>query len=150
MTRRLAIVSHKYITIGSIRRDVPRTRGARNATLQVKIDAVRRIRAGMTQTAVASAIGVDPSTVSRWWRQSRRGGAYALMNRPVPGRPRKLPELEVRQLAGDLRMGPAAHGFRERRWTLVLVADLIRRTQGVSYHPSHVWKFLRANGISYD
>ena len=48
----------------------------------------------------------------------------------------KLPELLVR--------GAEAHGFRGEIWTCERVAIVIRREFGVSYHPAHVSRVLRA------
>ena len=127
-----------------------RTPGARTATPQVRIAAVRLVRSGMTRSAVARAFGLDPSTVSRWWRLSRTGGSNALLRRPVPGRPRRLQASQVRQLGPYLKRPPSAVGLAGPRWTLALVADLIRRLYGVSYHPSHVSRLLKDAGLLQD
>src|SRR2546425_13359241 len=124
-----------------------RTHGAKTKSTDVKIAAVRLVRSGMSQTAVASAFAVHPSTVSRWWRLARTGGANALARRPVSGRPSKLPPKELRRLAALLGQPPSQHGLEGHRWTLALVAELIRRTFGVTYHPSHVWRLVHGPGI---
>jgi transposase len=48
----------------------------------------------------------------------------------------KLPEL--------LERGAEAHGFRGEVWTCERVAIVIRREFGVSYHPAHVSRLLKA------
>jgi len=126
---------------------VARTPGAKTKSVDVKIAAVRLVRSGMPQTGVAAAFGVHPSTVSRWWRLARTGGANALARRPVSGRPPKLPPKELRRLATLLGQPPSQQGLLGHRWTLVLVAELIRRTFGVTYHPSHVWRLIHDQGI---
>src|SRR5215208_3074375 len=40
--------------------------------------------------------------------------------------------------------GAAAHGFRGEVWTCERVAIVIRREFGVSYHPAHVSRLLKA------
>lgn len=127
-----------------------RTPGANTASPQVKIAAVRLVRSGMSRSAVGRTMGLSASTISRWWRLARKGGANALFPRPVSGRPRKLPEKDLRRLAADLRGRPSAVGLRAERWTLALVADLIRREFGVAYHPSHVSRLLRGARLAYD
>lgn len=47
-----------------------------------------------------------------------------------------LPEL--------LKRGPEAFGFRGDVWTRERVATVIRREFGVSYHPGHVGRLLKA------
>jgi putative transposase len=124
-----------------------RTSGAKTKSVDVKIAAVRLVRSGMSQAAVATAFGVHPSTVSRWWRLARTGGANALALRPVSGRPPKLPPKELRRLTTLLGQPPSQHGLPGHRWTLALIAELIRRTFSVTYHPSHVWRLIRDRGI---
>jgi transposase len=48
----------------------------------------------------------------------------------------KLPEL--------LERGAEAHGFRGEVWTCERVARVIRKEFGVSYHPAHVSRLLKA------
>ena len=48
----------------------------------------------------------------------------------------KVPEL--------LERGAEAHGFRGEVWTCERVARVIRREFGVSYHPAHVSRLLKA------
>jgi len=122
-----------------------RAHGSQNAPTQVKVAAVRLVRSGMTQAAVAGAFGVDPSTVSRWRRLARSGGANALAPRPVSGRPPKLSRKDLGHLAALLKRPPEAFGLRGPRWTASLAADLIRKMHGVHYHPSHVWRLLRVH-----
>ena len=50
-----------------------------------------------------------------------------------------LPELLAR--------GAPAHGFRGEVWTCERVARLILREFGVSYHPAHVSRIVRALGL---
>src|SRR5215217_572847 len=40
--------------------------------------------------------------------------------------------------------GAQAHGFRGEVWTCERVAEVIRREFGVSYHPAHVSRLLKA------
>jgi transposase len=51
-----------------------------------------------------------------------------------------LPEL--------LAQGAQAHGFRGEVWTCERVAIVIRKEFGVSYHPAHVSRVVRALGLS--
>jgi len=104
---------------------------------------------GWSQQRIAEALGVSKGAVSQWMKRARDGGGVeALKRRPAPGaRPRlseeqrmKLPELLVR--------GVEAHGFRGEVWTCERVAIVIRREFGVSYHPAHVSRVVRALGLS--
>src|SRR3712207_1259104 len=52
----------------------------------------------------------------------------------------KLPELLAREAP--------ARGFRGEVWTCARVAEVIRKEFGVSYHPAHVSRLVRALGLS--
>jgi len=41
-----------------------------------------------------------------------------------------------------------ACGFPNELWTLKRIATLVRKTFGVRYHPSHLWRVLRGCGWS--
>ena len=52
------------------------------------------------------------------------------------------------QLPALLAHGPEAYGFRGDVWTTKRVALVINRTFGVRYHPAHVSRLLRREGVS--
>jgi transposase len=55
------------------------------------------------------------------------------------------PELEQRAKVPELlERGAKAHGFRGEAWTCERVAIVIRREFGMSYHPAHVSRLLKA------
>ena len=78
------------------------------------------------------------------WRRSRsfkaptRSGSTVAPERDEQRA--KVPEL--------LERGAEAHGFRGDVWTCERVATVIRREFGVSYHPAHVSRVVRALGLS--
>jgi len=114
----------------------------------------RRLRAwelsntGWSQSRIAAAFGVTQGAVSQWIARGRAGAEAALRTQPRPGAPRKLGSRERGQLRDLLAQGAEAHGFVGAIWTCPRVAALIARTWGVSYHPSHVGRLLRALGWS--
>ena len=93
---------------------------------------------------VARQIGCSPASVSRWQAEVRARGPDALRAKPAPGRPPRLLPRQRRRLGRLLLQGATAHGFTTDLWTLPRVAAVIARTFGVTYHPAHVWKILRA------
>ncbi len=113
----------------------------------------RRLRAfelkqqGWSQQRIAEALGVSKGAVSQWMKRARDGGGgvEALKRRPAPGARPRLSEEQRAKLPELLERGAEAHGFRgeawtcERAWLLV-----IRREFGVSYHPAHVSRLLKA------
>lgn len=128
---------------------MPRTRGAKTATLEVKLVAMRMLDQGMAREAVADALGRNPLTIWKWRRAYREQGETGLERQPVSGRPRKLQDRELRKLMFHLAKGATAYGFKSDVWTLKRIAAVILREFGVKYHPGHVWKLLQRLGFSH-
>jgi transposase len=115
----------------------------------------RRFRAfelkqqGWSQQPIAEALGVSKGAVSQWMKRARHGGGVeALKRQPAPGALPRLSEDQRAKLPELLAQGAQAHGFRGEVWTCERVAIVIRREFGVSYHPAHVSRVVRALGLS--
>ena len=110
----------------------------------------RRFRAlelkeqGWKQTHIAEALGVSEGAVSQWMKRAREKGVQALRHNPPPGAPPRLSEQQRARVPELLAQGPEAHGFRGDVWTCERVAIVIRKEFGVSYHPAHVSRLLKA------
>jgi transposase len=110
--------------------------------------AVAMLRAGKGVREVALRVGVHAGSVSRWKAMFEAGGQEGLKAKPPPGRQARLSKAQRRRLPALLRRGPRAWGYKTDLWTLKRVAEVIERTLAVSYHPSQVWRILRALGWS--
>jgi len=114
----------------------------------------RRLRAwelhqkGWKQCQIAEALGVTPGAVSQWLKRAREGGVEALLAHKAAGPTPRLTAEQRAHLLELLKGGAEAFGFRGDIWTCSRVAKVIRREFGVSYHPSHVGRILRACGWS--
>jgi transposase len=111
----------------------------------------RRLRAfelkqeGWSQQQIADALGVSKGAVSQWMKRAREGGGpQALKRQPAPGATPRLSEEQRAKVPELLERGAEAHGFRGEAWTCERVATVIRREFGVSYHPAHVSRLLKA------
>ncbi len=110
----------------------------------------RRLRAfelkerGWKQTQIADALGVTEGAVSQWMKRAREKGVEGLRHKPPPGATPRLSEDERARLPELLVRGAEAHGFRGEVWTCERVAKVIRKEFGVSYHPAHVSRLLKA------
>jgi transposase len=105
--------------------------------------------AGEEPARVAELVGVAAQTARAWRRAYRAGGRAALASRKPPGRPPELAAADRERLAGLLERAPAEHGFDRYLWTTQLVADLVAREFGVSYHHDHVGVLLGAMGFTH-
>lgn len=98
---------------------------------------------------IAAILQVDPQTVRTWRRRYRAQGRAALVSKKPPGRPLELGLEQRQQLAQLLLKPPAQHGFDKYLWTQQLIADLIKREFGVSYHHDHVGDILHRIGFTH-
>jgi transposase len=114
----------------------------------------RRMRAwelhleGWRGTDIAAALGVSAGAVSGWLKRARAAGVAALRRRPAPGPTPKLTEAQRARLPGMLAKGAEAYGFVGAVWTTKRVAAVIQREFGVRYHPAHISRLLRQEGLS--
>jgi transposase len=92
--------------------------------------------------AIARDLKVSRQSVSRWYREWRRGGTNALRGTGRAGRKPRLDRRQLRAVEKALCRGSRAHGFTSDLWTLPRVGMVIERVTGVRYHPGHVWKIL--------
>jgi len=114
----------------------------------------RRLRAfelhqmGWKQKDIAAALGVTKGAVSQWLKRAKEGGIEGLRRRKAPGATPRLTPHQRAQIPSLLARGAESFGFRGDIWTQPRVAVVIRRTFGVSYHPSQVGRILQACGWS--
>jgi transposase len=112
----------------------------------------RRLRAwelhqqGWKQTAIAAALGVTQGAVSQWIKRGTAGGVPGLRRRPAPGATPRLTNEQRAQLVDALATGAPAFGFIGEVWTTKRIATVIKECFGVSYHPAHVSRLVRALG----
>src|SRR2546426_10513764 len=99
---------------------------------------------GWKQKDIAVALGVSKGAVSQWLKRARTQGVEALRRHPAPGPQGKLSAEQVAQLPEVLARGAEAFGYRGQVWTTKRVAEVIKRIFGVSYHPAHCSRILRA------
>src|SRR5215472_7952532 len=99
---------------------------------------------GWKQQDIAAALGVTPGAVSQWLKRGREQGLEGLRRHPAPSRQPKLTAEQLTQVLKLLERGAEAHGFRGQVWTCRRVAEAIRRSYGITYHPAHVSRLLHA------
>ena len=77
---------------------MPRTAGAKTASIEEKLTAVRLISSGVPLTKVAQALGRSRIVIWKWKVAFSKKGEEGLRRKPVSGRPRKLGDKELRKL----------------------------------------------------
>ena len=104
--------------------------------------------AGKTPDQIAADLQCHPQTVRVHVARFNQQGIDGLGVQPGSGRKPRLTADDIERIKAALKRGPEALGYETGLWTAWRVADLIERECGVTYHPGHVWKVLRALGWS--
>jgi transposase len=121
-----------------------------HAALQVmRQQAVKAVRNGQSVESVAAAYGLNVRTIFRWMASFVSGGQNALLAKPIPGRPPKLSEQEMRWLANAIKdNSPQQYKFAFGLWTLTLIGALIERQFGHKLSVATVSRIMRVLGYS--
>jgi transposase len=98
---------------------------------------------GWNQQQIAAALGVTQGTVSKWLHCGHTLGVAALRRKQARGRTPRLTTAQLARLPDLLHQGAEAFGFRGALWTRARVAEVIKRTFGVSYHVAHISRLLK-------
>jgi len=119
-------------------------------TLQVmRQQAIRAVREGQTATSVAASFGLNVRTVFSWLAKFSDGGEEALLAKPIPGRPAKVSDEEMRWIAQAVRdHTPQQLGLEYGLWTLSLIAKLINREFGKSMSLAAVRRIMKLLNFS--
>jgi transposase len=110
---------------------------------QRRVKGVRLLQQGERPAEVARRTGVSRQSVMRWERALASKGFTQVAQVGRRGRPRRLTEEQLRELARRLKQGALAAGYATEIWTLPRIAALITERFGVHLARSSVWNVLR-------
>lgn len=68
----------------------------------------------------------------RWERTRKENGVQSLERVEAPGRPQRLSEAQLKELAKVLKAGTLAAGYATEMWTLPRIGALIQGRFGMS------------------
>lgn len=129
-------------------RIVERSRSSNDLRTWSRARAVLGYVEGRSLAGLASQLGVDRSTATRWVAEYAKRGVPALR----PARPRgaaaKLDGVQLERLSRLVEEGPIAAGFESAIWTARMVTALIATEFGVTYHWKYVPELLHRLGFS--
>src|SRR5258708_33293720 len=91
---------------------------------QVRLRAVTMFEERVAAVEIAAELRVTPRSVCRWRQAWLAGGPAGVASRGQAARPR-LDGTQLAWLEDRLRAGPLAAGYRDQRWTLARIRDLI-------------------------
>ncbi|EMA51298.1 IS630 family transposase [Halococcus salifodinae] len=102
---------------------------------------VKNLYAGDTHEEAGDRVGISRSTTRRWARAWNEAGVEGLRPGFGGGRPPKLTNEQFDELCDILEEG--------QPWTPRAIHALIEDRYGVTYHPAHLSRKLRAAGMNY-
>ena len=112
---------------------------------QVRLEAARRFEQDTPAAVIAAELRVSERSVRRWRQAWEAGGPAGLASRGQAARCR-LDDVQMAELETVLDAGPLAAGWRDQRWTLARVRDLVARRFGVTYTIPGIWYLLHRRG----
>jgi transposase len=113
-----------------------------------RLRGARLLNNGTHPAEVARQVGVSRQSVMRWERALKENGVQGLERAEAPGRPRRLSEAQLKELAKVLKAGSLAAGYATEMWTLPRIGALIQERFGVKFAQSSVWRTLQKMGWS--
>src|SRR2546423_8451721 len=112
-----------------------------------RLEAVKDLQQGLTQSSVARKFFVSRTTASRWNRALQQKGVDALRKRRASGRPSRLSREQLQLIPTIFAQGAVLHGFPEDRWTTARLAAVIEARFGVHYDHDHVGRLMQKLGL---
>lgn len=108
-----------------------------------RVKGARLLKAGKHPAEVARLTGVSRQSVMRWQRAIAIKGLAEIARVGRRGRPRRLSDTQLKELAQCLKQGALAAGYATEIWTTPRIAELIAEKFGVRMPSGSVWRVLR-------
>lgn len=87
---------------------------------------------GMSCREVARLLGDSPSTIENWVHRFEEEGLAGLVDEDRPGRPRRLSEKQLDEVASALRRSPEDFGLAGHIWDGKTLAALVKKKYGLT------------------
>lgn len=123
--------------------------GVKYSTLEIRRRAVAALEQGVPLTKVAKAYGVDRTTLYRWKVRYAKKGDAGLARAPVPGRPRKIAEVDGKALKHLVLTPASAYGYETDFWTTRRLIQVLEGDFEVRLSKQSMMRRLRAAGLTF-
>lgn len=104
---------------------------------------------GMSRAEAAKVGGMDRQTLRDWAHRFNAAGPDGLRNRAGAGRPRRLTEVQMRELAEIVETGPDPASDGVVRWRRIDLKRVIEERFGVIYSERAISDLLARLSFSY-
>jgi transposase len=126
-----------------------RRQGSQSELERTRLLAADMFEQKLDTKIITAILKVDDQSVRRWRRILQTKGRQGLLSQKHPGRRRRLDDQQKQLLAAMLLKTPKQWGFDSYLWTQQIIADLILREFGASYHHDYVGVILHELGFSH-
>ena len=121
----------------------------RYSTYEVRVRAVDAVAHGLPVGRVATAYGIDRTTLFRWVTRHRINGCDGLRRKKGSGRPRLLEDLDEGALWEIVLQPATTFGFETDLWTVGRLHRVIQEEYAATVSLDTIWRRLREAGLTY-
>jgi transposase len=122
-------------------------RRSQEARYDHRLHAVLLVAQGVSCTKAASLLGDSPRTVQYWVNQFEEEGFAGLADADRPGRPKKLNEQQLEQLAQVIRGSPKDVEMGTNIWDGKTLSAFIKRQYGIDLGVRQCQRLFRQFGF---
>ena len=119
------------------------------STYELRVRAIDALIRGVPVGEVATAFGVDRTTVFRWHQRYEVEGTAGLERSPGSGRPRTLEDLTEHELRAIVLKPASAFGYETDLWTVRRLHCVICDQYQTTLSQDTIWRRLREAGLTY-
>jgi len=112
-----------------------------------RLHAVLLVAQGMSCRQVSELLGDAPRTVAYWVRRFESDGLTGLTEEERPGRPRRLSEVQIRNIDEALRRQPSDFGLVGNLWDGKTLSEYVKRKWNVSLGTRQCQRVFRQLGF---
>ena len=96
---------------------------------------------GAKMTEVCNVLGITREGVRLWKNQVRKEGLKGLLKHRKVGKRSKLNQQKKNQLRKIIKKSPASQGYKNKKWTGLLIQDYVRKQWGlnISLRTAQLW-----------
>lgn len=102
---------------------------------------------GLTPAQIAARVPYARSTILRFIDRYTAEGVNGLLDRPRPGRPRRVTRDYESRLLQVARMDPTDFDLPHSHWTTARLADFMAEETGIVITARQVENYLKAHGV---
>jgi transposase len=101
---------------------------------------------GLSPPEIAKRVRLSDRTVRRTIDRYETEGINGLLNKPIPGRPRRVTAAYLEQLEQTLERNPRELDLPFSNWTTANLAEYMAQQTGIKIKARQMENYLKANG----